>query len=112
VSKWAGKVRRALLAIFVDDPRPLSRANRHRDAVKGIAYMEAMVGRQYWDHWDKFGMRPVLRDFFEFVLFCWAAFLLFAFVWVSVYLIFVVSRDFVHRFLDVFNKFNKSGLDV
>jgi len=53
-----------------------------------------------------------MRDFFEFVLFCWAAFLLFAFVWVSVYLIFVVSRDFVHRFLDVFNKFNKSGLDV
>jgi len=36
-------------------------ANRHRDAVKGIAYMEAMVGRQYWDHWDKFGMRPVLQ---------------------------------------------------
>src|SRR3974377_566511 len=36
-------------------------ANRHRDAVKGIAYMEAMVGRQYWDHWDKFGMRPVLK---------------------------------------------------
>ena len=30
-------------------------------AVKGIAYMEAMVGRQYWDHWDKFGMRPVLQ---------------------------------------------------
>jgi haloalkane dehalogenase len=27
-------------------------ANHHRDAVKGIAYMEAMVGRQYWDHWD------------------------------------------------------------
>jgi pimeloyl-ACP methyl ester carboxylesterase len=24
-------------------------ANHHRDAVKGIAYMEAMVGRQYWD---------------------------------------------------------------
>ena len=23
--------------------------------------MEAMVGRQYWDHWDKFGMRPVLE---------------------------------------------------
>jgi hypothetical protein len=20
-----------------------------------------MVGRQYWDHWDKFGMRPVLK---------------------------------------------------
>jgi haloalkane dehalogenase len=36
-------------------------ANRHRDAVQGIAYMEAMVGRQYWDHWDKFGMRPVLQ---------------------------------------------------
>src|ERR1700754_4347214 len=36
-------------------------ANRHRSAVRGIAYMEAMVGRQYWDHWDKFGMRPVLQ---------------------------------------------------
>jgi haloalkane dehalogenase len=36
-------------------------ANRHREAVNGIAYMEAMVGRQYWDHWDKFGMRPVLQ---------------------------------------------------
>jgi haloalkane dehalogenase len=36
-------------------------ANRHREAVKGIAYMEAIVGRQYWDHWDKFGMRPVLK---------------------------------------------------
>src|SRR5271169_6148952 len=36
-------------------------ANRHREAVKGIAYMEAVVGRQYWDHWDKFGMRPVLQ---------------------------------------------------
>jgi haloalkane dehalogenase len=36
-------------------------ANRHREAVKGIAYMEAMVGRQYWDHWDKFGMRHVLQ---------------------------------------------------
>src|ERR1700754_4013380 len=36
-------------------------ANRHRDSVRGIAYMEAMVGRQYWDHWDKFGMRPVLQ---------------------------------------------------
>jgi len=23
--------------------------------------MEAIVGRQYWDHWDKFGMRPVLQ---------------------------------------------------
>jgi haloalkane dehalogenase len=29
--------------------------------VKGIAYMEAIVGPQYWDHWDKFGMRPVLQ---------------------------------------------------
>jgi haloalkane dehalogenase len=36
-------------------------ANRHREAVKSIAYMEAIVGRQYWDHWDKFGMRPVLQ---------------------------------------------------
>ena len=36
-------------------------ANHHRNAVKGIAYMEAMVGRQYWDHWDKFGMRPALQ---------------------------------------------------
>jgi haloalkane dehalogenase len=36
-------------------------ANRHREAVKGIAYMEAIVGRQYWDHWDKFGMRSVLQ---------------------------------------------------
>jgi haloalkane dehalogenase len=36
-------------------------ANRHREAVKGIACMEAIVGPQYWDHWDKFGMRPVLK---------------------------------------------------
>jgi haloalkane dehalogenase len=36
-------------------------ANRHRDAVKGIAYMEAIVGPQYWDHWDKFDMRPALQ---------------------------------------------------
>ena len=36
-------------------------ANRHREAVKGIAYMEAIVGPQHWDHWDKFGMRQVLR---------------------------------------------------
>jgi haloalkane dehalogenase len=36
-------------------------ANRHRDAVKGIAYMEAIVGPQYWDHWDRFGMRPALQ---------------------------------------------------
>src|SRR5262250_1412600 len=37
-------------------------ANRHREAVKGIAYMEAIVGPQSWDHWDKFGMRPVLQS--------------------------------------------------
>jgi len=36
-------------------------ANRHRSAVKGIAYMEAIVGPQSWDHWDKFGMRPALQ---------------------------------------------------
>jgi len=36
-------------------------ANRHRDAVKGIAYMEAIVGPQHWDHWDKFGMRSALE---------------------------------------------------
>src|SRR6266581_6109969 len=36
-------------------------ANRHREAVKGIAYMEAIVGPQGWDHWDKFGMRPALQ---------------------------------------------------
>jgi haloalkane dehalogenase len=36
-------------------------ANRHRDAVKGIAYMEAIVGPQYWDHWDTFGMRAALQ---------------------------------------------------
>src|SRR5215831_9970684 len=36
-------------------------ANRQREAVKGIAYMEAIVGPQYWDHWDKFGMRPALQ---------------------------------------------------
>src|ERR1700755_1674120 len=36
-------------------------ANRHREAVKAIAYMEAIVGPQYWDHWDKFGMRAALQ---------------------------------------------------
>ena len=36
-------------------------ANRHREAVKGIAYMEAIVGPQRWDHWDKFGMRQALQ---------------------------------------------------
>jgi haloalkane dehalogenase len=36
-------------------------ANRHREAVKGIAYMEAIVKSQAWDHWDKLNMRPVLK---------------------------------------------------
>jgi haloalkane dehalogenase len=36
-------------------------ANRHRAAVKGIAYMEAIVRRQGWDHWDPMGMRPALQ---------------------------------------------------
>src|SRR5262245_22536882 len=38
-------------------------ANRHREAVKGIAYMEAIVRPQAWDHWDAIGpdMRSVLR---------------------------------------------------
>jgi len=37
-------------------------ANRHRDAVRGIAYMEAIVGPQGWDHWDKMNMRPLLQS--------------------------------------------------
>ena len=36
-------------------------ANRHREAVKGIAFMEAIVAPQGWDHWDKMGMRPALE---------------------------------------------------
>lgn len=36
-------------------------ANRHRQAVKGIAYMEAIVGPQGWDHWDAMKMRPFLE---------------------------------------------------
>ena len=36
-------------------------ANRHRDAVKGIAFMEAIVAPQGRDHWDKMGMRPALE---------------------------------------------------
>jgi haloalkane dehalogenase len=36
-------------------------ANRHREAVKGIAYMEAIVQPQGWDHWDTLNMRPVLK---------------------------------------------------
>src|SRR5262249_11882032 len=36
-------------------------ANRHREAMKGIAYLEAIVRPQSWDHWDKMNMRPVLK---------------------------------------------------
>jgi haloalkane dehalogenase len=36
-------------------------ANRHREAVKGIAYMEAIVQPQGWDHWDNANMRPALQ---------------------------------------------------
>ena len=36
-------------------------ANRHRGAVKGIAFMEAIVGPQGWDHWDVMKMRPFLE---------------------------------------------------
>ena len=36
-------------------------ANRHREAVKGIAFMEAIVRPQGLDHWDKIGMRPALQ---------------------------------------------------
>jgi haloalkane dehalogenase len=38
-------------------------ANRHREAVKGIVYMEAIVRPQTWDHWDKLGpgLRSVLQ---------------------------------------------------
>ena len=36
-------------------------ANRHRDAVKGIAYMEAIVRPQGWDHWDVMNMGPFLE---------------------------------------------------
>jgi haloalkane dehalogenase len=36
-------------------------ANRHREAVKGIAYMEAIVRPQGWDHWDLMKMRPLLQ---------------------------------------------------
>ena len=36
-------------------------ANRHRQAVKGIAFMEAIVRPQGWDHWDKINMRPALQ---------------------------------------------------
>jgi haloalkane dehalogenase len=36
-------------------------ANHHREAVKGIAFMEAIVGPQGWDHWDIMKMRPYLE---------------------------------------------------
>jgi haloalkane dehalogenase len=36
-------------------------ANRHREAVKGIAYMEAIVQPQGWDHWDNLNARPILK---------------------------------------------------
>src|ERR1700741_3455447 len=36
-------------------------ANRHREAVKGIAFMEAIVAPQGQDHWDKMGMRAALE---------------------------------------------------
>jgi haloalkane dehalogenase len=36
-------------------------ANRHREAVNGIAYMEAIVRPQGWDHWDNMNMRPLLQ---------------------------------------------------
>jgi haloalkane dehalogenase len=36
-------------------------ANRRREAVKGIAYMEAIVRPQGWDHWDVMNMRPFLQ---------------------------------------------------
>src|SRR4029450_581862 len=36
-------------------------ANRHRDTVRGIAYMEAIVQPQAWDHWGKVNMRPVSK---------------------------------------------------
>src|SRR5713101_865165 len=36
-------------------------ANRHREALKGIAFMEAIVAPQGRDHWDKMGMRPALE---------------------------------------------------
>jgi len=36
-------------------------ANRHRDAARGIAYMEAIVRPQGWDHWDNMNMRPFLQ---------------------------------------------------
>jgi haloalkane dehalogenase len=36
-------------------------ANRHREAVKGIAYMEAILRPQDWSHWDNATMRSALQ---------------------------------------------------
>jgi haloalkane dehalogenase len=36
-------------------------ANRHREAVKAIAFMEAIVAPQGRDHWDKMGMGSALE---------------------------------------------------
>ncbi len=36
-------------------------ANRHREAMKGIAFMEAIVAPQGKDHWDTMGMRSALE---------------------------------------------------
>src|SRR5499426_38094 len=36
-------------------------ANRHREAVKGLAFMEAIVRPQGWDHWDIMNMRRFLQ---------------------------------------------------
>jgi haloalkane dehalogenase len=36
-------------------------ANRHREAIKGIAFMEAIVAPQGRDHWDKMGMGSALE---------------------------------------------------
>jgi len=36
-------------------------SNRHRDAVKALAFMEAIVAPQGRDHWDKMGMRSALE---------------------------------------------------
>src|ERR1700723_2419852 len=36
-------------------------ANRHREAIKGIAYMEAIVRSQGGDPWDNINMRPPLQ---------------------------------------------------
>src|SRR5262249_13373914 len=36
--------------------------NRHREAVKGIAHIEAVVRPQDWTHWDTMGARPILQQ--------------------------------------------------